>query len=422
MASTASLLAILLAMGLGWLGPDFWMLRLFPYGLPRMSKDHHQTQPSYASMDPRHDGLQAKHGKLTKIYERGSKGLLRSPETVVFGPDGTLYTATDQGLLISLHDIQEDPNSNGTVWTAETTLIKDLGPGRPLGAKFTKDGNTLYLADAMLGLIRVQNLTTDPNSKVEIVVSKVMNDDDDGTWTTINFADDLTIGPKTGRVYFTDASTVVPPRNLDLTIDVMYGSKVDSVVGPSGRLLQYDPMTDHVEVLAEDLWFANGVSVDAEESYLVVAETFRLGLIKYHLKGDLQGTMEYIVKGAPLSAYVDGVDCAWPGVTVDASAYPYCYVANPSLVVPAHKVIWKLPPPLDWMAKTIILFFPKELTPHTQPYGGVSIVDGVNSVLVNVIQDPTGQDIGHITGVTVHDNRLYLGSLENNFIGVYHLK
>jgi hypothetical protein len=40
-----------------------------------------------------------------------------------------------------------------------------------------------------------------PKSKVEIVASKVV---DNGRLTPIAFADDLTIGPKTGRVYFTD--------------------------------------------------------------------------------------------------------------------------------------------------------------------------------------------------------------------------
>ena len=118
---------------------------------------------------------------------------------------------------------------------------------------------------------------------------------------------------------------------------------------------------------------------------------------------------------------IDGVDCAWPGVTVDSDAKPYCYAANPSEVVPAHKILMKLPPPIDRLAKSLLMLVPKELAPHVIPYGGVTIVDGETGTFVGRIEDPTGQDISGITGVTVHNNQLYLGGLHNNYIGVYSL-
>lgn len=64
---------------------------------------------------------------------------------------------------------------------------------------------------------------------------------------------------------------------------------------------------------------------------------------------------------------------------------------------------------------------PKEWLPETEPYGGITVIDPETSSYVGLIQDPTGQDIGHITGVTVYDNKLFLGSLSNDFIGVYDL-
>ena len=118
---------------------------------------------------------------------------------------------------------------------------------------------------------------------------------------------------------------------------------------------------------------------------------------------------------------VDGVDCAWPGVTVDSDAKPYCYAANPSEVVPAHKILMKLPSPIDRLVKALLMLVPKELAPHVVPYGGVTIVDGETGTFVGRIEDPYGKDITKITGVTVHSNKLYLGSLENNYIGVYSL-
>jgi hypothetical protein len=64
---------------------------------------------------------------------------------------------------------------------------------------------------------------------------------------------------------------------------------------------------------------------------------------------------------------------------------------------------------------------PKEWLPKMKVYGGITIVDPATSRYVGLVQDPSGEDISHITGVTVHDNKIFLGSLENNFIGVYDL-
>jgi hypothetical protein len=185
----------LVGVALVWASPEFFWSRLFPYGIP----------PPLAS-----DKLTFSHGKLRKIYERcdevdkcGDDRLLRSPETVFFGPDETLYTATDRGYLVSLTDfLVESPERI----TAKTTLVKDLGPGRPLGAKFTPDGNTLYIADAVLGLLRIRD-PSNSESKVEIVASTVV---DAGRRTRLNFVDDVVIGPRTGRVYFTDGEQAIP--------------------------------------------------------------------------------------------------------------------------------------------------------------------------------------------------------------------
>jgi hypothetical protein len=66
------------------------------------------------------------------------------------------------------------------------------------------------------------------------------------------------------------------------------------------------------------------------------------------------------------------------------------------------------------------MLLPPALAPKPKPYGGLYEFDAETGNLT-VIQDPTGQDIGMLTGVTVHDNKLYLGSLRNDYIGVYSL-
>lgn len=140
--------------------------------------------------------------------------MMKGPETIFFDDYGTMYSATEEGNLISFTDIQTNERDGKT--TAKVTLVKDLGPGRPLGAKFL--GDTLYVADAALGLTRVTNVL-DPKSKVEIVATGVM---DGGNWTRIMYADDVAVSPKTGMVYFTDGesclTTTTQPGNGQLAL------------------------------------------------------------------------------------------------------------------------------------------------------------------------------------------------------------
>jgi sugar lactone lactonase YvrE len=143
-------------------------------------------------------------GKLSKIFERtdGEK-LLKGAETIIFSSNGTMFTLTEQANLVKLSDFEtlhEAANGKPKIITAATTLVATLGNGRPLGGCFTPDDSYLYMADAVLGLTRIKN-PGDPKSKVEIVATSVM---DNGTRTRIFYPDDVVVGPKTGKVYFTD--------------------------------------------------------------------------------------------------------------------------------------------------------------------------------------------------------------------------
>ena len=132
-------------------------------------------------------------GRLTKIYERlaeNEKPLLKGPETVLFDNDGNMHALTEEGFLVTFTDLEEVPNTNKK--TAKVTTVAELGYGRPLGGRFDKDG-TLYIADAHLGLTRLKHPIRE--NKVELVVSRVF---DNGEYSQILYANDLTIGPKTG--------------------------------------------------------------------------------------------------------------------------------------------------------------------------------------------------------------------------------
>lgn len=80
-----------------------------------------------------------------------------------------------------------------------------------------------------------------------------------------------------------------------------------------------------------------------------------------------------------------------------------------------------LPHPFDVSLRNMLLLLPKWIAPDVKPYGGIAIIDPERMEYVDVIQDASGQNIRSITGVTLHDDKLYLGSLVNKYIGVYDL-
>ena len=53
----------------------------------------------------------------------------------------------------------------------------------------------------------------------------------------------------------------------------------------TGRLLSYSTKTGKTHVLAEDFWYANGVAVAPDQSFVAVAETNTMTVHKYWLSG-----------------------------------------------------------------------------------------------------------------------------------------
>jgi hypothetical protein len=221
----------------------------------------------------------------------------------------------------------------------------------------------------------------------------------------------VTIGPKSGKVYFTDATDYAPQRQYAFQPwDTLYASKMDLARGKAtGRLLQYDPQTDITTILAPDLRFANGIAVDKDETYLIVAETFGVNLLKFHLSN---GTMETLIASQDLPGYLDGVDCSW--------TTGLCYAVMPSAIVPIHKFWNLLPIKASQLLRTVIMLLPRWMAPPVQKFGGLLEVHPITNEF-RFILDASGQDISMLTGVTVHKDKLYLGSLVNKYIGVYNL-
>jgi sugar lactone lactonase YvrE len=198
---------------------------------------------------------------------------------VNFGPDdvavrpgeGRVYTGIGDGNILSI-----DPASG------ETRFFANTG-GRPLGVTFDAAGDTLFVADAKLGLLSIDRAGS----------VTVLADEADGE--PVTFADNLDVQGD-GTVWFS-----APTRDHTLaqvTLDV-WDSR------PSGRLLRYDPRTKAARVVLDNLFYANGVAIAQDESFVLVAEFLAFRITRYWLEGERKGTHDVFVDGLP--GYPDNV-------------------------------------------------------------------------------------------------------------------
>lgn len=56
--------------------------------------------------------------------------------------------------------------------------------------------------------------------------------------------------------------------------------------GSTGRLLTYDPTTGKTRVLVKGFWYANGVALAGDESFVTVVETPSFRVYRHWLKGE----------------------------------------------------------------------------------------------------------------------------------------
>jgi len=182
-------------------------------------------------------------------------GNVNGPEAIAFDDNDLMYTANEDGRIIVLNSDGSNPHD-----FAQTG-------GRPLGLKFDSNGN-LIVADAFQGLLSI-----DTAGQISMLTSGYGG-------LPFMLTDDLDIGSD-GIIYFSDASSVNNLNNLNND----WGQA-------NGRLLSYNPNTDVTNLLLDNLYFANGVALSPDESYLLVNESAVNHIRRYWLTGPNAGQTE----------------------------------------------------------------------------------------------------------------------------------
>lgn len=293
-----------------------------------------------------------------------ARGQIHGPEDTAVDAQSRVYAGLHDGRVVRV--LADD--------SVET--FADTG-GRPLGMDFDAAGN-LILADAYKGLLRI-----DPQGRIEVLSTEA-----DGL--PFAFTDDLDIASD-GIIYFSDASSRF--QQPDYLLDLLEAR-------PHGRLLSYDPSTGETRVLLDDLYFANGVALSANEDFVLVNETYRYRITRYWLKGERAGQHEVFIDnlpGLPDNLQGDRKGTFWV-------ALPTPRKADADFL---HRHPW---------LKAQLAKLPRALWPKAIPYGFAIALDE-NGKIVRSLHDTSGTHLRMVTSVKPVGDYLYFGSLDNDRIG-----
>ncbi len=290
------------------------------------------------------------------------------PEDVELGPDGRYYTGLLDGRILSF------------TGDDDVRTFVDTG-GRPLGMAFDTAGR-LMVADADLGLLAV-----DAAGNIEVLVDALADD-------TLAFTDDLTID-RDGIVWFTNASQRYGVHAY--MRDFLEASR-------TGQVMRYDPASGEASVLADGLFFANGIALGPDDEFLLVTETGTGKIHRFWLRGPRAGERDVFARnlpGHPDNLSFNGRDTFWVAMPVLRGGPLERLGAAPWLrrLLGALPQSWLVPP--DRHALVV----------------GFS-VDGEP---VKSLQWASGE-LHSITSANEYDGVLYLGTIADDHLGFYTLE
>lgn len=289
------------------------------------------------------------------------------PEDVlVLGNDTppTLVTGLEDGRVVST-------SNRGASWRT----LADTG-GRPLGIELAPDGG-LIVCDAHVGLIW---LHPDGSGYLpEVLVSRASAAD-------ARLVNNAAVASD-GTIYFSDSSSEVPVEQF----------KADLLAGEgTGRLLRRSP-DGSVDVLASGLRFANGVALNGDESAVTVAETGGYCVRRVALSGPNAGAITTVVDNLPgipdnMASGPGGL--VWIALASDRNKLLDSLLPKPGWI---RQAVWAMPDALQPDATRVVLVMAIDPDAASDP--------------VRAVVHSTSIDYHFVTGVRVHGDDLYVGSL-----------
>jgi hypothetical protein len=175
---------------------------------------------------------------------------------------------------------------------------------------------------------------------------------------------------------------------------------------PNGRLLALDLQTQKPRTLLRDIYFANGVAVSPDQSFVLVAETGKYRVRRVWLKGPQAGQDDIFIDNLP--GFPDGIS---------SNGRDRFWLA---LVTPRQALFDRtlLPHPL---LRKIVARLPKFLQPAPKRYSFVVGLDQNGGVIEN-LQNGGDDCYAEISNVVEHNGSLYFGSIGEDTVGRFEYK
>jgi len=315
-------------------------------------------------------GQFAQNTRLSPV-QKLSLGEGHKPEDVALDAEGKIYAGFEDGRIVVLQ-----PDGTQPRVFADTK-------GRPLGLVFDAVGN-LIVTDAIKGLLSV-------NKSGEV---KVLATEADGE--KFGCLNDLDVGAD-GTIYFTEASHKFPMSQF--TNDMLEHQ-------PNGRLLALDPQTQKPRTLLRDIYFANGVAVSPDQSFVLVAETGKYQVRRFWLKGPQVGHDDVFIDNLP--GFPDGIS---------SNGKDKFWLA---LVTPRQALFDETLLPHPFLRK-VVARLPKFLQPVPKRYSFVLALDSQGKVIENLQNGPPNC-YAQISNVVEHNGTLYFGSIGEDTVGRFQLR
>ncbi|WP_313673968.1 SMP-30/gluconolactonase/LRE family protein [Mycolicibacterium sp.] len=286
-----------------------------------------------------------------------------APEDVVVDADGALWTGLEDGRVVRI-----DPGID----SADSARVVGRVNGRPLGLTVARDGRLLICVSPG-GVLAMDRKTGSTRVLVETADQR-----------TLNFCSNVVELPD-GTVYFTESTA-------KFTVAHFEGAFLEA--RGDGALFRRD-VDGTVTMVANNLYFANGLTLTLDGSALVFAETQARRLSKYWLTGPKVGTVTVLAEYLP--AMPDNISTGSGGLIWVAMVTPHNATAD-ALATRApllRRLIWALPDRFRPQAK------PEVYAVAFHPDSGAAVA-GVRM---------TCADFGEVTGLVEHQGRLWLSSI-----------
>lgn len=291
------------------------------------------------------------------------------PEDVIFDREGRLLCGLEDGSILRMR-------ADGS----EACVLARTG-GRPLGLDWLPDAR-LLVCDCERGLLAIEL----EGGAIEVLADAVLG-------TKMVVCNNPAVA-RDGTIYFSDSSQRYPLKDIRKDI-------IEHIA--TGRLLRRRP-DGTVDVLLDGLQFANGVVLDPDEAFVLVAETGAARIMRVWLQGPQSGSSEVFAEGLP--GMPDNMSLGSDGLF---------WVALPSATDARLQLVHKLPLAIRRLAARV----PASLQPAELRSVLMMAFDQRGTCVHFIEGDPLRYHL--VTGVREHEGKLYAGSVEENAVAVLEL-